>query len=85
MKQKELLTLAQQASYLPERLAGNWQAVPGSKLKQLAQIRLQRWCQMAAGGDWARFGERLAWDGIDYARALQLLTDGEFGDWTASM
>ncbi|MFN8446057.1 MAG: hypothetical protein U0175_35025 [Caldilineaceae bacterium] len=29
-------------------------------------------------------GERLAWDGIDYAQALQLLTDGELGDWSAA-
>ncbi|MFN8446058.1 MAG: hypothetical protein U0175_35030 [Caldilineaceae bacterium] len=37
MKQKELLTLAQQASYLPERLAGNWQPAPGSQPQQMGK------------------------------------------------
>jgi len=44
--------------------------------EDLTQPRLQHWCQIVAGGDWQRFGKRLAWEDLDVATAQRLL-----GEW----
>jgi hypothetical protein len=40
--------------------------------------RLERWCQLTSGGDWDRFARRLAWDGLDVARARLLAGTGRY-------
>ena len=82
MTRDELLQMAHQATYLSERLAGAWLPIQGRAPQQAAQARLARWCHLAAGDDWTRLGERLAWDGLDLDGARRLLTDGSLADWT---
>lgn len=84
----EIGRLASRATFLHERLIGGWTPDAGDDHLPLAQRRLEYWRQLAAGGDWDRFRQRLAWDGLDEAAALALLRPGclaEVGDpprWT---
>lgn len=83
MNQDELRTLVNQATFLHERRAGHWLPAAAPAAHQLSQTRLARWCQLAAGGDWDRFRQRLAWDNLTTATALPLLRDGHGADDTA--
>ena len=80
MKSDELMRLANRATFLHERLAGDWVTDESPANRQTAQARLARWCQLAVGGDWLRFTRRLAWDGLDAQRARLLLGDGYLAD-----
>lgn len=81
MRCEELMTIAQQATFLAERSTDQWVPDQGAAQQAAAQSRLERWCQLAAGGDWTQFTERLAWDALDRAQARRLLTDGQHADW----
>ena len=78
MNHDEVRALVNQASFLNERRADNWIPAAGAMEQQIAHARLARWCQLAAGGDWAHFLQRLAWDGLATTDALPLLTDGRW-------
>ena len=81
MKREDLMAIAQQATFLAERSTDQWVPAQGATQQAAAQSRLERWCQLAAGGDWTQFTERLAWDALDLAQARRLLTDGQRADW----
>jgi lantibiotic modifying enzyme len=72
--------LASRATSLYERLAGGWTPDAGDDPLGLAQRRLERWRRRAAGGDWVRFRQRLAWDGLDEESALNLLRPGALAE-----
>ena len=87
MTQDDLLTLADNATFLYERLDGGWLADESPANRLAAQARLERWRQLAGGGDADAFARRLAWlglslpkPGLDAARALPLLCDGHLAD-----
>lgn len=80
MTEDELRRLADDAAFLHERLAGGWIPDDTPANRQMAQSRLERWCQLSAGGDWPTFTRRLAWDGLDVDTALPLLCDGHLED-----
>ncbi len=87
MTEDELRVLADNATFLYERLAGDWIPDDTPANRQAAQARLERWCHLAAGGDKATFARRLAWlglslskPGLDTDSALLLLCDGHLAD-----
>jgi len=80
MTADELRSLADNATYLYERLAGGWIPSDTPANRQAAQTRLERWYQLSTGGDWPTFARRLAWDGLDTDSALTLLCDGHLAD-----
>jgi hypothetical protein len=80
MTKDDLTNIADNTTFLYERLAGRWVADETLSNRQAAQTRLERWCQLAAGGDWSRFAQRLAWDGLDVDSALHLLCDGHLAE-----
>jgi lantibiotic modifying enzyme len=80
MTSAELTGLANRTTYLHERLARGWTPDPADHHLPLAKARLERWCHLAAGGDWDRFRQRLAWDGLDEAAALALLRPGRLAE-----
>jgi type 2 lantibiotic biosynthesis protein LanM len=53
--------------------------------------RLERWCQVAAQGDWKKFQKRLQWDGLDIDTACSILNsvpiakEQELLDWTETL
>ncbi|RPH49100.1 MAG: DUF4135 domain-containing protein, partial [Planctomycetota bacterium] len=70
----DLVGVCERASTLGERLSPRF--VPGPAHDHngaLVSRRLDRWCENAAGGDWARFTVRLAADGWDLERVRQRL------------
>ncbi len=83
MNHDELRTLVNQATFLNERRGDNWIPAAWAIDQQIASARLARWCQLAAGGDWAHFQQRLAWAGLVTTDALPLLTDGHWPDDSA--
>jgi lantibiotic modifying enzyme len=78
MNHNDLRGLVDRAAFLHERLGERWQPTPHPFDEAIALRRLERWCQLAAGGDWDRFAHRLAWDGLDVARARLLVGTGHF-------
>ncbi|MBX3000345.1 MAG: DUF4135 domain-containing protein [Caldilineaceae bacterium] len=76
MKSDELWRLVDRAVFLHERLDERWQPIPNPFDETVTARRLERWCQLAAGGDWERFGRRLAWDGLDVEGARLLVGTG---------
>lgn len=67
------LKIAARASLIWERLDPTYRHCESALSDQVAQARLQRWCETAAQGDWQRFGQRLARDGLDPERVRPAL------------
>ncbi len=80
MTEDDLRRLADDATFLYERLAGHWIPSNTPANRRAAQTRMERRCGVAAGGDWQRFVRRLAWDGLDAESAIHLLCDGHLAD-----
>ena len=76
--------LAARASTLRERIDGDVE--PTRTGRDRAERRLAEWSRVVARGDDAAFAERLAIDGLDHERALDLLGDvrwrGPAPEWT---
>ncbi|HUS13536.1 MAG TPA: type 2 lanthipeptide synthetase LanM family protein, partial [Chloroflexia bacterium] len=68
-----LTRIAEEASTIPERLAGSFapRALPGNS--DAAAARLARWREVVGKGDPVRFAERLASDGLDVAAVQPVL------------
>ncbi|GHO84959.1 type 2 lanthipeptide synthetase LanM family protein [Dictyobacter formicarum] len=73
-----LRTIVAAASSLEERLHGNF--IPEDRVENVEVIdeRLNRWCQVIAGGNWEKFKQRLEWDNLDIARVQQILGSVQF-------
>lgn len=70
----DLATIIARASSLRERL--NDRIIANESLdsdRTESDARLERWCQVVAGGDWAQFQKRLQWDGLTLDRVRHLL------------
>jgi type 2 lantibiotic biosynthesis protein LanM len=63
------------ASSLSERINGGWMKTSDERVnaKQSNQL-FQTWLASAAQGDWNKFDQRLAWDGLDRDTAGDLVT-----------
>lgn len=71
--ESDLLDIARRASTLADRVA-DLAATPTPPTRpHIAEERLQRWHELAAGGDAQRFAQRLAWDGLDAAMVQRVL------------
>lgn len=68
---EDLRSLAARASTLDERLRGGYE--PDGLAPEEGARRLDAWCRAAAAGNWTRFRQRLAAEGIDAARVPALL------------
>lgn len=80
MTPSELSDLINQASTLSERLSSAWVADTSAPSLALADQRLAIWCQLAAQGDWNRFEQRLALEGLSLASVRPRLGAGCFQD-----
>ncbi len=80
MTNDDWVALVNKAMFLHERLAGVWVTAAEPADQATVQARLERWCQLAAGGEWSRFARRLAWDGLDGEGARLLVADGRLAD-----
>jgi lantibiotic modifying enzyme len=74
--------LVDRATFLHERLGGTWQPTPHPFDAERVERRLDRWCQLTAGGDWNRFAQRLSWDGLDLVTVRRLLGTGRHAPGT---
>lgn len=65
--QFDLATIVASASSLSERLSDRLFEVDTIEINEqkLSDERLDRWCQLAAQGNWESFQRRLLWDGLD--------------------
>lgn len=77
---EDLAGIAAAASTLSERLTGSFTPCAAGTNEAAVTHRLERWEQVVAEGDGARFARRLAWDGIDLGRVLPLLGDVRLAD-----
>ncbi len=55
--------------------AGGWHGLRADGASLDAQRRIKEWCELVAEGDERQFANRLAFDGLDHAAALELLDD----------
>ncbi|MBI1297276.1 DUF4135 domain-containing protein [bacterium] len=81
MNNDNLRGLVDRATFLHERLGGTWQPTPHPFDAERVERRLDRWCQLTAGddwarGDWNRFAQRLSWDGLELETVRRLLGAG---------
>lgn len=63
--QKDLAQIVGKASSLAERLESNLLINETEINDSVVNLRLKRWCQVAAKGEPKNFEKRLAWDGLD--------------------
>ncbi|MEG3860874.1 hypothetical protein, partial [Microcoleus sp. herbarium12] len=65
--QSDLANIVASASSLSERLSNRLFEVDTIPINEekLSDERLDRWCQLAAQGNWGNFQKRLLWDGLD--------------------
>ena len=82
MNNDDLRGLVDRATFLHERLGGTWQPTPHPFDAERVERRLDRWCQLTVGGDWNRFAQRLAWDGLDLVTVRRLLGTGRHAPGT---
>ncbi|MEN9221972.1 MAG: hypothetical protein Q6M04_05995, partial [Thermostichus sp. BF3_bins_97] len=77
----DLIALVEKASSLQERLSPQLVACDAGQLEDpLAKARLERWCQLAAQGDWPQFQKRLQWDGLSLEGILPKLGSVKLAD-----
>lgn len=74
---KKIASIVAKSHTLAERLSINSINSANIPVKEAAKIeeRLQHWCQVVAGGDFAKFEQRLAWAGLDIKTIRPLLSD----------
>ncbi|MGL5804334.1 MAG: type 2 lanthipeptide synthetase LanM, partial [Xenococcaceae cyanobacterium] len=70
-----LRSIVAKASTLTERLHDSSVTDLDDKDKAQIEERLQRWCQVVAKSDLAKFKQRLAWSGLDIEIVRPLLVD----------
>jgi lantibiotic modifying enzyme len=89
--QAELRTIVEQASSISERLTTNFIPNNLQKNNALANSNLEKWCQLIALGNWEKFQQRLAWDGLDISTAKSILgfvkmnKDVPLPSWTTTL
>ncbi|MDZ8259870.1 type 2 lanthipeptide synthetase LanM family protein [Nostoc sp. ChiQUE01b] len=71
----DLITIAEQASTVNERLGTEFKAEEAQAIKnnELVNSRIENWCQVVAQGNKELFEQRLAWDGLDIETVSQVL------------
>lgn len=91
LSQTDLRHMVARASTISERLGGDFLPDEGQNSAKVIQARLDEWCQAAARGNWQRFEERLALDGLDAVEARRVLghvhlrEHATLPDWTITL
>lgn len=71
---QELAKIVSKATFISERLSHKANKSVSSPFnEELANIRLNHWCQVSAAGDWDNFNKRLVWNNWERERVLQVL------------
>lgn len=65
LSQQDLHDIVAAASTIDERLGEGFFPDDAQTNDQIVKVRLDAWCQVVAKGDWERFRQRLAWDGLE--------------------
>lgn len=70
----ELASIVANASFLWERLAPERLTVDNAQANELEiERRINRWCQVAAQGNWDTLQKRIQWEGLDFDLVLPRL------------
>lgn len=79
----DIAEIVDKARFLSERLNKQYFLEPSTKLnEEEANIRLTRWCQVAAQGNWQKFQKRLEWDewnseSVNYILGTESILDSQ--------
>ena len=60
-----MIEIVEQASTITERLGARFVLDEEQENDSIVNSRIEQWCQVAAQGNWEKFAQRLAWDGLD--------------------
>lgn len=63
--QKDLIKICEKASTINERLSADFVPDEDRDNDAIINARLDKWCQVTAQGNWKKFEQRLAWEGLD--------------------
>lgn len=72
---EDLRRIAARASTINERIHGSYRALNSPQSSDTARFRIDRWRDIACGGDQELFNERLGMDGLTLESAARLLGD----------
>lgn len=80
VSQQDLSQIVAQSSTIPERLSQVFTPKKAFGSDVTIQARLERWCQVAAKGNWEKFAQRLGWDGENTDTIRRVLGAVELAD-----
>ncbi|MBH8562239.1 type 2 lantipeptide synthetase LanM family protein [Nostoc sp. CENA67] len=70
---QDLLKIIARSSTITERLSDDFFVSEEQNNSSVVNSRLEKWCQVAAEGNWEKFQQRLAWDGLDVNTVRRVL------------
>ena len=70
---QDLIKITEQACTLTERLSSKFLLNEIQENDALVNSRIKQWCQVVAQGNWEKFEQRLAWDGLDLSTVRRAL------------
>jgi type 2 lantibiotic biosynthesis protein LanM len=73
VSQLDLINILEKASSLSDRFSDQFTPDESQANDHLIDIRLERWCQVAAKGDRTKFEKRLAWDNLNLEKIRSVL------------
>ncbi|MGE5656372.1 MAG: type 2 lanthipeptide synthetase LanM family protein [Actinomycetota bacterium] len=76
--QEDLIKIIEKASTISERLSSSFAYNPASEPPEIIDTRIERWCQVAAEGDWEKFQQQLSQMGLDLNSARHVVGDVRF-------
>jgi len=71
---KELIKIVEKSSTITERLGNEFICDIDNNNDNIVTSRIDQWCQIASQGNWKKFENRLAWDGLDIATIHRVLS-----------
>lgn len=83
--------IVERASTITERLNSGFVLDQPPENDPIVDSRIEQWCQVVAQGDWEKFEQRLAWDGLDLSTvrcvlgSVRLSNDQQLPTWAKTL
>jgi len=77
---QDLIEIVERASTITERFSAAFVLDKAQENDAIVNSRIEQWCQMVAEGNWEKFEQRLAWDGLDLSTVRSALGSVRMSD-----